>query len=151
MGLQRGAERAVVLYLDAFRFSIVLSASSSETAGSVAQMWQNADSDLANVCMAPDVQVWQPLMENSFTGLDQYTEQLEDHYAKARLLTARMHVQLQTCCIPRSAAVSLRVLSGVAAGRPVQPRRGVGRQPRLYLLDQLRQGQTHWGKGKLPP
>lgn len=49
-----------------------------------AQMWQNADSDLANVCMAQDVQVWQPLVENSFVGLDKYTDQLEEHYAKAR-------------------------------------------------------------------
>lgn len=49
------------------------------------QMWQNADPDLANVCMAQDVQVWQPLMENSFIGLDKYTDQIEDHYAKARL------------------------------------------------------------------
>ncbi len=48
-------------------------------------MWQNADPSLADLCMAPDVQVWQPLTENSFTGLGKYTEQLEDHYAKARL------------------------------------------------------------------
>ena len=48
-------------------------------------MWQYGDPDLADVCMAPDVQVWQPLMEDSFIGVDRYREQLEDHYAKARL------------------------------------------------------------------
>ena len=71
------------------------------------QMWQNADPGLADVCMAPDVQVWQPLMENSFTGLDKYTEQLEDHYAKARLLTARLlSAQMQMVCIPWDATDS---------------------------------------------
>ena len=49
------------------------------------QMWQNADPDLVDVCMAPDVQVWQPLTEVDFVGADKYREQLEDHYAKARL------------------------------------------------------------------
>ncbi len=59
-------------------------------------MWQNADPGLADVCMAQDVQVWQPLTENSFKGLDKYTDQLEDHYAKVRLFDSS-HAHVRRC------------------------------------------------------
>ena len=81
------------------------SAQSAKHADGAVQVWEKADASLMDKCLAPDVELIQPVLGHVFRDLDTCKNLVEKHYAKVQgqmLLDCRLCVS--SCRSPQNRA-----------------------------------------------